>query len=94
MSVPRYPTPASAAAAARTRLEQTKSGNGALSGREWEITRLVADGLSNKQVGQRLKIAEGTVKIHLCNIFKKAGVCNRTALAAYSRSNSSYTNGL
>ena len=43
---------------------------------------LVADGLSNKEVGRRLSLSDGTVKIHLHNIYQKVGVANRTALAA------------
>jgi two-component system nitrate/nitrite response regulator NarL len=56
-----------------------------LTAREREIALLVADGLSNKQVAERLAIAEGTVKIHLHNIYRKAGMQNRTALAAFAR---------
>ena len=53
-----------------------------LSKREREIMLLVAEGLSNKEVGRRLNLAEGTVKIHLHNIFNKVGVSNRTVLTA------------
>ena len=57
----------------------------ALTAREREIALLVADCLSNKEVGERLAIAVGTVKIHLHNIYQKIGMQNRTALAAYAR---------
>ena len=53
-----------------------------LSAREREVMRLVAEGLVNKEVGQRLNLSEGTVKIHLHNIYQKTGIGNRTALAA------------
>jgi two-component system nitrate/nitrite response regulator NarL len=43
---------------------------------------LVADGLSNKEVGRKLNLSDGTVKIHLHNIYQKVGLGNRTALAA------------
>jgi two-component system nitrate/nitrite response regulator NarL len=43
---------------------------------------LVSIGLSNKEVGRRLNLSEGTVKIHLHNIYQKVGVANRTALTA------------
>jgi DNA-binding NarL/FixJ family response regulator len=56
-----------------------------LTTREREIALLVAEGLSNKQVGERLNIAEGTVKIHLNNIYRKCGMQNRTLLAAFAR---------
>jgi DNA-binding NarL/FixJ family response regulator len=50
--------------------------------REREISLLVAEGLSNKEVGRRLELSEGTVKIHLHNIYQKLHVSNRTTLAA------------
>jgi two-component system nitrate/nitrite response regulator NarL len=48
--------------------------------REREVMLLVSEGLSNKHVGRRLKLTEGTVKMHLHNIYQKFGVANRTAL--------------
>jgi DNA-binding NarL/FixJ family response regulator len=57
----------------------------ALTARERTIAWLVAECLSNRQVGERLAISEGTVKIHLQNIYRKIGMQNRTALAAYAR---------
>ena len=53
-----------------------------LTPREREVMLLVADGLSNKEVGRRLSLSDGTVKIHLHNIYQKVGVANRTALTA------------
>jgi DNA-binding NarL/FixJ family response regulator len=50
--------------------------------RERQIVLLVAEGLSNKEMCRRLGLSEGTVKIHLHNIYAKVGVNNRTALAA------------
>jgi two-component system, NarL family, nitrate/nitrite response regulator NarL len=52
-----------------------------LSKREHEIARLVAEGMSNKAIGRRLILAEGTVKCHLHNIYKKMAVRNRGSLA-------------
>ena len=52
-----------------------------LTRRQHEITALVAEGLSNKEIGRLLKITEGTVKLHLHAIYSKLGVPNRTALA-------------
>jgi len=49
--------------------------------REREIATLVAAGLSNKEIARRLDISEGTVKIHLHNVYNKVGVANRTSLA-------------
>ncbi len=56
-----------------------------LSPRELEVLGLVAEGLSNRQVGQRLHIAESTVKSHLNNVYGKLGVDNRTQAAAKAR---------
>jgi two-component system nitrate/nitrite response regulator NarL len=53
-----------------------------LTKRERQIMGLVSEGLSNKEMGRRLNIANGTIKIHFHNIFEKLGVGNRTALAA------------
>src|SRR5215204_4636002 len=50
----------------------------ALSEREVEVLRLVAAGLSNRDIGQHLFISEKTVKTHLSNIMSKLGVGNRT----------------
>ena len=54
----------------------------ALTDRERQILRLVSEGLSNKEIGRRLKITDGTIKVHLNHIFQKLAVGNRTALAA------------
>lgn len=53
-----------------------------LTTRERELVALVAEGLANKQIAQRLQVFEGTVKTHLHNIYRKLSVTNRTALAA------------
>ncbi len=52
-----------------------------LTDRELEITELVADGLTNREVAERLYISPNTVKVHLRNIFTKAGVSSRTELS-------------
>ena len=48
-----------------------------LSVREREVLALVARALSNRQIGARLSITEGTVKRHLRNIFAKLGAVSR-----------------
>lgn len=53
-----------------------------LTDREREIMRLVSKGLSNKQIGRRLNIADTTIKVHLHHIFQKLEISNRTELAA------------
>lgn len=53
-----------------------------LTERERQIMRLVSEGLSNKEVGRRLNIADGTIKQHLHHIYQKLEINNRTVLAA------------
>lgn len=53
-----------------------------LTDRERQIMRLVSEGLSNKEIGRRLNITDGTIKVHLHNIFQKLAINNRTVLAA------------
>lgn len=53
---------------------------GMLSRRELEVVRGVAQGLRNRQIAERMGIAEGTVKLHLHTVYTKLGVDGRTAL--------------
>ena len=55
-----------------------------LSDREREIVQLVASGLRNREIGEKLFISEQTVKNHLHNIFEKLGVSDRLELALYA----------
>ncbi len=55
----------------------------ALTPRELEVLRLVADGLSNKEIATKLFITEGTVKNHVHNALEKLQLENRTQAAAY-----------
>jgi DNA-binding NarL/FixJ family response regulator len=50
-----------------------------LTAREQQVLTLVADGLTNRQIGRRLNIGETTVKTHLVRTFTKLGVDDRTA---------------
>jgi len=56
-----------------------------LSFRETEILRLVAEGLTNREVAARLSLSENTVKTHLARIFEKLGTTNRSEAAALAR---------
>jgi DNA-binding NarL/FixJ family response regulator len=56
-----------------------------LTPREVEIVRMVSQGLRNKAIGERLSISEGTVKVHLHNIYRKLEIDGRHALATYAR---------
>ena len=58
-------------------------GKALLSPREEEISRLVAEGMSNREVSHALKISESTVKNSLFHVFDKLGICNRVELARY-----------
>lgn len=58
-----------------------------LTDRERQIMALVSEGLSNKEIGRRLNIADGTIKVHLHHIFQKLEISNRTVLAALAISN-------
>jgi DNA-binding NarL/FixJ family response regulator len=51
-----------------------------LTPREIEIVRMVARGLRNKAIAERLSISEGTVKVHLHNVYEKLGVDGRLEL--------------
>jgi DNA-binding NarL/FixJ family response regulator len=57
----------------------------AVSEREVEILELVAQGLTNGEIAQRLWVTETTVKFHLSRIYRKLGVSNRTAAALWLR---------
>jgi two-component system nitrate/nitrite response regulator NarL len=61
--------------------------NGPLTTRERQIIHVLAEGLTNKEIARRLKLAEGTVKVHLHRIFQKLQVANRTALAILAHTN-------
>lgn len=54
-----------------------------LTGRETEIARLVAEGLSNREIGRLLFISENTVKTQLKSVFKKLGIAARTSVKDY-----------
>jgi DNA-binding NarL/FixJ family response regulator len=56
----------------------------ALTRREFEILRLVAEGHSNAVIARTLWLAEQTVKFHLSNVYRKIGVQNRTAAARWA----------
>jgi NarL family two-component system response regulator LiaR len=55
-----------------------------LSDRELEVLRLIADGLSNAEIAQKLVISEKTVKGHVSNILSKLHMLDRTQAAVYA----------
>ena len=56
-----------------------------LTPREIEIVRMVAQGLRNRAIAEKLFITEGTVKVHLHNIYEKLGVDGRVELTLFAR---------
>jgi predicted ATPase/DNA-binding CsgD family transcriptional regulator len=69
----------------RASVASTSSGKvmGPLGKREGEVARLVADGLSNKQIGARLFISERTVDSHVRSVLNKLGFNSRAQIAAW-----------
>jgi DNA-binding NarL/FixJ family response regulator len=61
---------------------QPRGGSGVLSARERSVVRLVAAGLSNRQIAQTLAISERTVKFHVTAILNKLGADNRAQAVA------------
>jgi two-component system nitrate/nitrite response regulator NarL len=80
--------PSSGKVTAQQQSAMTEKALIALTDRERQIMRLVSEGLSNKEIGRRLNITDGTIKVHLHHIFQKLDIGNRTALAALAISRS------
>ena len=62
---------------------RTKS-SGPLTSRESEVVRLVAEGLSNEQIANRLYLSKRTVEHHVGNILGKLDLTSRAQLSAYA----------
>jgi DNA-binding NarL/FixJ family response regulator len=58
------------------------NGDSPLSGRETEVLRLVASGLSNREIAASLVLSEHTVHRHVANILRKLAQSSRAAAAA------------
>ena len=56
-----------------------------LTPREIEIVKMMAEGLRNRAIGDRLGISEGTVKVHLHNVYEKLKVDGRVPLTLYAQ---------
>jgi ATP/maltotriose-dependent transcriptional regulator MalT len=54
-----------------------------LTAREWETASLIAGGSSNREIAERLVIAEGTVEVHVKHILSKLGLRSRTQVARW-----------
>src|ERR1700689_2830887 len=67
------------------------SGESLLSARETDVVRCVAEGLSNREIAQRLSLREHTVKNYLFRIFDKLGVSSRVEVVLYALSGGGIT---
>jgi DNA-binding CsgD family transcriptional regulator/tetratricopeptide (TPR) repeat protein len=70
--------------ALRARLPASAGASSPLSPRELEVARLVARGLTNKQIGETLYVSERTAENHVQHILVKLGFSNRSQIAAWS----------
>jgi DNA-binding CsgD family transcriptional regulator len=65
------------------KIRQCARGEEQLTGRELEVSRLLARGKTNKEIGALLGISSRTVQTHVANIFDKLGVRNRAGAATW-----------
>jgi len=65
------------------RKKEAESSPAGLTGREIEVVKLLAQGATNKEMAEKLFIAQNTVKVHLKNILEKLQLRNRQQLVAY-----------
>jgi len=84
------PAPAAAAATIETAgqafvADLSQLGRLGITQREYEILRLIAEGLSNREIGERAFIAENTVKTHSSRLFEKLGVSRRVQAVQRAR---------
>jgi DNA-binding NarL/FixJ family response regulator len=73
----------------RARLPAAAAVRSPLSPREIEVARLVARGLTNKQIGEALFVSERTAENHVQHILVKLGFSNRSQIAAWLATDSS-----
>lgn len=73
--------------------ERVRVGDVALSQREIDIIRRLADGHSNKAIAKELSITEATVKVHLKTVLRKLGATNRTQVAIWAVQHGLTNNG-
>jgi len=58
-----------------------------ITSREVDVLKLVADGLSNRQIAERLVVSPKTVEHHVTSLFDRTGIRNRAALGDFARAN-------
>ena len=54
-----------------------------LTRREEDVVRLVADGMKNREIAQKLRVKEHSIRNYICRIFEKLGVSSRVELILY-----------
>jgi DNA-binding CsgD family transcriptional regulator len=70
--------------AAHMEVRKRRRGTPALTRRQWQLLRLVDEGLTNSQIARHLHISEHTVRKHLENIFERLNVASRTEAVAFA----------
>jgi DNA-binding NarL/FixJ family response regulator len=68
----------------RLRTKDTPDELASLTPQERNILELIAEGLTNRQIGERMFLAEKTVKNYVSNMFTKLGMSRRTEAASYA----------
>jgi DNA-binding NarL/FixJ family response regulator len=71
----------------RERAERARLAASPLTARERDVASLVADGLTNRQIAERLVVSERTAQNHVQHILAKLGLANRVQIASWWRDN-------
>lgn len=79
-----YVDPRVAGGILRRRMGNGRHDLNELSAREMEVIRLIAEGLSNKEISARLNLSEKTIKNHISRIFSKLSICARSQAAVHA----------
>jgi DNA-binding NarL/FixJ family response regulator len=79
-----YVDPRVAGGILRRRMTNGRHDLNELSARELEVIRLIAEGLSNKEISARLSLSEKTIKNHISRIFSKLSICARSQAAVHA----------